>query len=589
MNWNGLISHPALPGIALVLALAHGAFLRADRLLDNPSFVHPDALKHFIAAEEIRAGEPLTWFAVHRGYLPFAWTVRAAFGLGSHTPVTQRLVTVLYSVLLIVLVAWVAGSRLGPWAGALAAYLTAISPALIESSDNGIREDFLACFWIALFALLFAPIRVPGGDKVRWGLVGFLSWVILLTRIDSALALLGMLLLAGIHRRAWTQLGVVWRAPAVFAALLLPVVVANGLRYGDPCYFVDREKKILRYWANLEFKGKPGFPSAEEVAANSRIGDSLSALEYFGGVLGWSETASRFAHGYWDLFRKNILTGVYAFSAYPNQIGMVGILTLVGLGLALYRRQWALPLSIPLLVVGTIWTYNIAGGRDFRLYQIVIPFTILLAVEGAVFLLEKARALPWPRMQLLVRAALVLLVVSNPWNHALATSFPWRVGPVSDVPMRARFVPPMSFGNELELVGSECLKVGSLGQRFSRFDSLRAGDRFLVRLYWRKPEMTVTGGGSVSPPPNAYVVSLDHDTLGTIGMLRPHPLTEKHPLAHWLPGQVVLDEIEYLVYPNVRSGRVRVVVQARCGEERVGEPRGIAAFTLRGKSPIVSP
>jgi len=565
---------------ALALILVYGALLRIDRLLSNPDFNHPDSLRHFLAAEDIHLKEPSSWFAVYRGYLPYALYNRVLFGLTSHRPEIQRFGTVLLSVGLIGIVGWCARKRCGDWGGVFAAYLVASSPILIASSDSGIREDLYACLWVLLFDQLF---HLPAGNRRAWGhgiRVGGLAMLVFLTRVDACLALGVMGGLALISRSEWREPERVFPALAVFFLLLLVVLPANWMRKKDPFYFVDKDKKTFRYWANMEFKGQPGFPSIEEVDNNLRVGEPISAWTYFGSILGWEETARRFGRGYLHFLVKNFMTGVYRLDALPNQVGIVGLLTMLGIALEFYRRRWELPLAPFVLLAGTIWTYNIPGGRDLRFYQAAIPFAVLLATTAACQMMQWILSLKgkWLRIPLL--SLLPVLVVANPWNHDLKTSFPWRVGPTSDpIQLAGRF--PLEFGPSLRLKGYELRRIGPLGLWTIPSEEIAPGQRFLLRLFWScRKEI---------PEAGEYHAFLEQDGLGRFGMMRPFSLIGKFPVNHWPRGLHIVDEIEYLVYKGVPAGTTRIRVGVKGGGLPGALEHELTVFTLKKKSGIFFP
>lgn len=565
---------------ALAAILVYGALLRIDRLLSNPDFTHPDALRHFLAAEDIHLEQPSSWVAVYRGYLPYAFYNRVLFGLTSHRPEIQRFGTVLLSVGLIYLTARSAGKRYGAWGGVFAAYLVASSPILIASSDTGIREDLYACLWILLFDQIFQKSEWFLGAWRHGIAVGGLALLVFLTRVDACLAIGVMGGLACVGNREWRKPGRVFSAIACFLCLLMVILSANWIRKKDPFYFVDKEKKTFRYWANLEFKGQPGFPGAEEVEKNIRVGEPISAWTYFGSILGWSETAKRFARGYLHFLVRNFMTGVYRLDALPNQVGIVGLLTLLGVALELYRKRWELPLAPFVLVVGTIWTYNIPGGKDLRFYQISIPFAVLLATGAASWLMQSVRSLRWEWLRIPLLSLLPVIAVANPWNHDLKISFPWRVGPTADpVQLSGRF--PLEFGPSLLLEGYEVRRIGPLGLWTDTTERIAPGERFLLRLYWScRKEI---------PEKAEYRVELMQEGLGPFGMLRQFPLTAKFPVNHWPRGIHVVDEIEYLVYKNVPTGTTRITVQVQGAGLQDAMEQELTVFTLKKKSGIFFP
>ncbi len=521
----------------LVLIISYGALLRMDRLFCFPDFVIPDAPKHFIATEQLRGDDPIGWFSVYRGYAPFTWVLRFFFGITSHQPIVQRFVTVLISVLMIYLLARIVQARLGEWAALFAANLIAINPAIIESADTGIREAPFTVLWLTMFLLVFiwkpATQYQESFRRVALGLVFCLT---LLIRIDSLFALVGFLVIGTMARGFWRTPREWFEGLGSFMVFLGVIMLANGIRHDDPFYFVDREKSILRWWANVEFQGQPGFPSVEEVRANSRAGEPLSAFQYFGEILGWEETAKRFIKGYAKLYVKHILTGIYRFNAYPTHISFVGILTVIGMLYELYRRRWVIPVMIPLLFLGAAWTYDIKIGHDFRLFLVAVPFVIILVCEGGMFVWQQFQRIPQVWVRRTLESVVLILVLQNPWNHDRKVSFPWRVGPVSSVPAQFQFDSGMP-EKIPHLVGFDFREVGPLGFQGSKPDHFEPRRIYLARTWWQLPEV-VSGIAS-------YRITTFQEGKGTLGVTRFQPLTRKYPLRFWQPGQIVLDELEY--------------------------------------------
>jgi len=544
-------SSGSLSPVLMGLAVFYGALLRVARLLSDPDFVYPDALRHFLGAEEISVAEPTSWFAVHRGYLPFAVWNRLLFGLTLHHPLIQRFGTVLLSIGLVYLVASTVRRRCGKWPGVYAAFLVAISPPLIRFSDSGLRNASLMCLLVGLYAILLGWKSEKIGEQGRWVAAAVLGWATFLVRVDLAGALVCLFLFAFVKDRVWRSLHHLTWGATVFAVLMGAVFLANWSRYGNAFYFTDPQKNTFRYWANLEFHGQAGFPTDEEYEVFSRTGTPLSGMKYFGEVLGWRESVSRFYRGYRSLFLGNVATGVYSFTAFPNQIGIVGILTLLGLGLAIVRKQWEIPLLIPLLVASTIWTYHIPEGREFRFFLPVVPFAVIAAADAVAWIWNRLSRLAHPKLRWGLATGLLFLLFRNPWNHEPEVSFPWRVGPVVHVPSSATRI-PVEFGQNLVLVGWELRAIGPLGLWDARFDDLEAGRRFRIGLYWKSLK-EIHGDGT-------YAVALRRPDLETFGTVRERPLTSKYPVKYWQQGQIVYDEFEYVVFPRVPPGPVSITL-----------------------------
>lgn len=147
---------------------------------------------------------------------------------------------------------------LGLGGGLGAGMLLALSVPVIIESGRRLRVELEALLLKGSAWLLFG--RRGSLTRGRAALAGVLAGALLLTRFPYAPLLILLLLAASTW---WPRdLGPkVWRpiviATTIALVLVFPHRVALGLNHGDGGYDIHR---TLRWIANQEFQGQPGFP-----------------------------------------------------------------------------------------------------------------------------------------------------------------------------------------------------------------------------------------------------------------------------------------------------------------------------------------
>ncbi|MBN2105976.1 MAG: glycosyltransferase family 39 protein [Deltaproteobacteria bacterium] len=207
----------------------------------------------------------------------YLFIAKTILDLTGFTETHLRFVSCLFSVL-VVMLSWRLGKKwLAEPIGILAAALLAVHPYLIELGARGLREEVFTCL---LLVLLIIGRDSPKRSSLAKALsAGFTIGAILLTRSETLpLILAVMVCLMLFEKKTWA-----WRTVlpslGIGVALLSPHLYNTWSQYGNPFYAVNTH---TRFYANLEFAGRPGFPTQEELAVKGLYtGPTITPFEYY--------------------------------------------------------------------------------------------------------------------------------------------------------------------------------------------------------------------------------------------------------------------------------------------------------------------
>jgi hypothetical protein len=384
--------------LGAILLLALGLRLgNLERVLDAP--LDPDARNFREYAHAMTLSGPTGFYSAAFGEREplYPALVKAALAVFGDTDTSVRLLSLSLSMGVVALGYGLGRSLLGPAAGLAAAALLAVSvPAIIESG-RGLRVE--------LEALLFTGsawlwLGRPGSLTFARGLLGGLvGGALLLTRFPYA-PTVGLLLLAAAwwHRQQgavrWAALGL---ALVLAAAAAAPHRVALAARHGDAAYDAHR---TLRWIANQEFQGQPGFPSVEEVVRDPYAGPRITVWEYAVRLHTPGELLWRSGRG---LVRAVQNLGPIGYAEEVRALSglrlrwLDGVVAAVGaLGCALLLRGRAtawVPLAAFLGLMHMLFLYDL-GLPDYRFRMILqaSPLFAAAAAAGGGGLLAWARA-----------------------------------------------------------------------------------------------------------------------------------------------------------------------------------------------------
>jgi hypothetical protein len=259
-------------------------------------------------------------------------SLRLVFNLLGVSPLHTRLTSIGLSVLAAALTCWLGWKMLHPLAGLTAGLLYALNYPQIVNSVAGLREELVSVLFLALVIALVAGAR--RGQRVpawRWLGAGLAGAGLVLVRADM-LALAGTLVSGAALALRWP-----WRtwlaALLVMGALAGPMYVGYAFTHRDPFYPGTYGATVNR---NLEFPermGTPGFPTAEEYAANWAAGPAISPAAYFFGYHTPLQFVEYTVRGFVRIFPTILFRG------QP----VVLWLFIAGVAALLVSRRWWLP------------------------------------------------------------------------------------------------------------------------------------------------------------------------------------------------------------------------------------------------------
>jgi hypothetical protein len=372
-NWRGPVASlsGALPLIYAAAVTLH-AFLRTrHRGLD------PDAVAYLRLARDMTVTnalfgpkEPL-WATMLMPPVKLA---------GAH-PAIIRLLGMAGFVVMIVGFQRLVSLLYGRTWGIVAALALATSPWLIFQSTRGLREETSAGL-----VLLFAAAVIRRVDERRLVLLAAAAAGMALLRWDTVLLTVPTLVIATIITRPRLRGAVV--AVVAFTALVAPMLLAAKLRYGDPLYFSNTRGAV--FFRNLEFGGRPGFPTRAQLRLHAYSGQPITWWDYFFHLHTPEETIHRTLRGGVTIPVNAAYCGFSrGCQANPGRWPIVALApspptllpwVIAAAGLAgaalLLRRHGTWPLA--LMLVTSILTFApIAALMDPRL---AIPTLLLLAL-----------------------------------------------------------------------------------------------------------------------------------------------------------------------------------------------------------------
>jgi 4-amino-4-deoxy-L-arabinose transferase-like glycosyltransferase len=396
LGFAGLTARPkqaGLVGLLLTLALIL-RYVNLVRVAMAP--LDPDAQGYRAYAKL------LTWTGPHGFYSAsfgereplYPAIVKLALWLLGDSDLSLRLLTVILSVGVVYLGCRLGRALLGTGGGLGAGLLLSISvPAIIESG-RGLRVE------LETFLLTGAAWLLLGTQgSLSWPraiVAGVLGGGLLLTRFPYAPALL---LLFGfsawrhrkLGRRLWRPLLV---AAAIAVVLVLPHRLAMTVRHGDAGYDAHR---TLRYIANYEFQGRPGFPSGAEFMRDPYAGPRITLSQYFFELHTVGEVVWRSLRGLGkavlNLSPVGYVEEVRAVLGY--RLGWVDFLVaglgVIGLGALTGRQEtrWiSLVLVLGLFHVAFVYDLDPPDYR-FRMILQVMPLFAVAVAAGSRWVLAR--------------------------------------------------------------------------------------------------------------------------------------------------------------------------------------------------------
>ena len=386
----------------------------------------PDAREYLTIARQMKH---FYWHSYREPLHPAL--IRMATWLVGPTEWAPRLVSFVFSNVLVAVVALVAWRLYGRWPALVAALVIAISPDYLLLSTEGIRLEFYSVLLLIFIGLLAgrpgrgrAPpatavdtgkeerpeVEGRGGSPGRFPalpviLAGVVGGLLCLTRMTSVAFVFPGLVLGALARQRDRRSNP-WPA-ALVGVVLVVLMVAPYLyvchRYlGDSLIWINRH---ATWWHHREQEAKESVERPEEVGAGmglirhwtatpapgARARGSVTISQYLLRERPATELVSRTARGYATVF--------YAYSAvfwvlvYPLELDWLSQLTLVlgWLGLVGLARGLIsgprLPVVVALLSLLTV-CFVVPLGANPRLFLHVLPLWVMWCAWGLAWPLE---------------------------------------------------------------------------------------------------------------------------------------------------------------------------------------------------------
>jgi len=161
--------------------------------------------------------------------------------------------------------------------GLVAAFIAAVHPYLVELSPQGLRGECFTTLVLLFIYVGYVKKNMPVSTRTVFA--GILAGFVLLVRSES-LFMIAVIVLAlpffapGRWRFARAVLVLI-----IGLALLAPHLFSTYQRHGDPFYAAHMH---MRFYRNLEFMGKPGFPTQKEIMEKGMYtGPEVTPIEYY--------------------------------------------------------------------------------------------------------------------------------------------------------------------------------------------------------------------------------------------------------------------------------------------------------------------
>jgi hypothetical protein len=274
---------PARQWIAPVLCagiVLLAACLRWEELVRvSGTLLDPDARDYRGFAEKMKffsaAGFYSARFGVREPF--FISAVKLFFMITCPSDTHLRMVSSVFSVVVVYLTYRVGREWFNEATGLIAACILAVHPYLIALSSWGLREELFTT--LLLLFIYCGHVKTSLATGYRTLLCGGIAGGLLLTRFECLPLLFFTLACYLILLRRQWNVRLAAAVLAVAMVLVLPHIYNTYTRYGDPFYAVNHH---TRFYANIEFAGQPGFPTAEQIAQEGwYAGPRITPFEYY--------------------------------------------------------------------------------------------------------------------------------------------------------------------------------------------------------------------------------------------------------------------------------------------------------------------
>ena len=264
-----------LAGIVLL-----AAYVRWDELLRvSGTLLSPDAHDYREFAGKMNFFSATGFYSARFGIREpfFISVVKLFFTLTCPSDTHLRMVSFIFSIVVVYLTYRIGREWFNEATALIAAFIMAAHPYVIALSARGLREELFTT--LLLLFIYYGHIKTSLSSRSRAVTCGVIAGCMLLTRVECLPLLI--LTLAGylfILRRQW-NVRMAATALVIGMVLALPHLYNTYKKYGTPFYAINQH---TRFYANIEFAGTPGFPTAEQIAKEGwYTGSNITPFDYY--------------------------------------------------------------------------------------------------------------------------------------------------------------------------------------------------------------------------------------------------------------------------------------------------------------------
>lgn len=357
--------------VAAMMFLAASA--RLDRLLELQFQTLENDPKGFLAI-----ARSMRWFYDSGMREPlFIFFAKLGLLLFGNDAIALRLVSFIFSVLLVPVVYLVGKQIQSPLVGLIAATIIATSPNWVLRSGQGYRLELFKISLLLLAGSILTSREI--GSRRHAVTLGLLSATVCLVRSTSLwFCLVGAAY--GIFRRGWCTKAFLLTA-AITIIPIIPYWSYSAVKFGDPFYAVNVHAKWYR---NQEFKDQPGMLTSQQLSQQPYGGPDVTPLEYFFEMHSISELAKRTFKEFYTIFVGDFLYEIIC--AENRLLYWWALLSLVTT--ALTSRWFLLPWMI--MIIGpVVWLFAANSGPEWRIFFHASAFVYLSMAITAEVLFQK--------------------------------------------------------------------------------------------------------------------------------------------------------------------------------------------------------
>jgi hypothetical protein len=369
--------------LSTLAILALGVYLRYDAVLVvMHKSLDPDAAEYRRHAQTMRLFTETGFFSARFDVRePLFVFVSHVYGsIAGYSALTVRLLTVILSTLSVWAVLRVGRGLFGDVRGQLLGVLLAINGPLVVESTRGLRIELEILALMLYVAVTFLETwRTPLQAAIVSSLAGALLVATRSTYLPVVLAVTAFALYRPGRFKSWVA-GV-----AVCGCMLLASVAPHRYSmyqlHGDAFY---DGAKYARWLANVEFAGRPGFPTQAEVQANVFTGPRITYGQWLFGMHTPRELAVDTLAGYWKLFRHmEVSPSALLRQRYVRAAVNVTfqVMAAAGLIIAVWmpRYRW-IPLAFVLIELPVAFMYTRKLVESYRHSYSAFPLFLFAAV-----------------------------------------------------------------------------------------------------------------------------------------------------------------------------------------------------------------